>query len=59
LAAWNDFFTPAMIAELQRALPHDMFVHNGMAMIGNGEAWFDAKGLKALNVPPATEVPVR
>ena len=59
LAAWNDLFTPAMMTELQRALPHDMFVHNGMAMIGNGEAWFDDKGLATLNVPPASEVPAR
>jgi len=52
LAAWNDVFTPAMIAELQEDLPHDMFVHNGMAMLGRGEAWFDAKGLATVNVPP-------
>lgn len=51
LSAWNDLFTPAMTEKLQRDLPHDMFVHNGMAMLGNGEAWFDAKGLAALNVP--------
>ncbi len=51
LAAWNDFFTPAMTAEFEAALPHDMFVHDGMAMIGNGEAWFDANGLAVLNIP--------
>ena len=51
LAAWNDLFTPAMLAKLQAALPHDMFVHQGMAMIGDGEAWFDSKGLSVLNLP--------
>ena len=53
LAAWNEVFTPAMMAKLAAALPHDMFVHEGMAMTGAGEAWFDAKGLASLNVPPA------
>lgn len=51
LAAWNEVFTPAMIAKFKRDLPHDMFVRNGMAMLGQGEAWFDAKGLASLNVP--------
>ncbi|MFY9725074.1 MAG: hypothetical protein WAJ87_06240 [Bryobacteraceae bacterium] len=50
LAAWNDLFPPAMVAKLREDLPHDMFVHDGMAMLGNGEAWFDAKGLADLNV---------
>jgi hypothetical protein len=51
LTAWNDLFTPAMIAKLQAAVPHDMFVHEGMAMIGDGGAWFDSKGLAVLNLP--------
>jgi hypothetical protein len=54
LAAWNDIFTPAMISELQGDLPHDMFVRNGMAMLGTGEAWFDAKGLATVNLPSPT-----
>jgi hypothetical protein len=54
LAAWNDIFTPAMISNLQGDLPHDMFVRNGMAMLGRGEAWFDAKGLATVNVPSPT-----
>jgi hypothetical protein len=59
LEAWNDIFTPAMIARLQEDLPHDMFVRNGMAMLGNGEAWFDATGLASMNVPspPASVTP--
>jgi hypothetical protein len=50
LAAWDSIFTPAMLAALSTGLPHDMFVHDGKAMLGNGEAWFDQKGLKTLNV---------
>ena len=56
LAGWNDLFTPAMMALLRQDLPHDMFVHDGMAMLGNGEAWFDARGLAALNVPAASRL---
>lgn len=51
LAAWNDLFTPALLAKLADALPHDMFVRNGLAMVGDGEAWFDAHGLSSLNIP--------
>lgn len=51
LAAWDDLFTPAMTGKFESALPHDMFVHQGMAMIGDGEAWFDDKGLAVLNTP--------
>jgi hypothetical protein len=36
---------------MSTSLPHDMFVHDGMAMPGNGEAWFDRKDLKVLSVP--------
>ena len=59
LAIWNDLFNPAMMTRLQRALPHEMFVHEGQAMLGNGEAWFDAKGLAVLNVPAASDPQVR
>jgi hypothetical protein len=51
LAAWNQLFTPAMMARWKEDLPHEMFVHQGLAMLGGGEAWFDANGLAALNVP--------
>jgi hypothetical protein len=51
IAAWDTIFTPAYLARLRNDLPHDMFMHNGMAMIGNGDAWFDSKGAAALNVP--------
>lgn len=50
-AQWSRIFTPAILAELKRGMPHDMFVRNGMAMLGNGIAWFDDKGLAVLNLP--------
>jgi hypothetical protein len=50
LAAWDSIFTPAFLARLRNDLPHDMFVHQGMAMLGDGDVWFDAKGAAALNV---------
>jgi len=50
LSAWNNLFTPTMMAKLREALPHDMFVHDSMAMLGDGEEWFDDKGLAVLNV---------
>jgi hypothetical protein len=50
-ADWSRIFTPALIAQLKTAVPHDMFVHNGQAMVANGAAWFDAKGAAALNPP--------
>jgi hypothetical protein len=51
VAAWETIFTPAYLALLRNDLPHDMFVRQGMAMLGNGDVWFDAKGAASLNVP--------
>ena len=50
-AAWDQVFTRACLNALKEALPHDMFVSNGRAMIGNGVAWFGANGAVAINVP--------
>jgi hypothetical protein len=50
-ADWAQIFTPALIAQLKTAVPHDMFVHNGQAMLAGGVAWFDDKGASALNQP--------
>lgn len=50
-AQWNQVFTPAYLAALRKAVPHDMFTRNGQAMLGDGVAWFDAKGAVAVNVP--------
>lgn len=49
LAQWNTIFTPALIAALRDAVPHEMFVRQGMAMVGDGVVWFDAKGAKVIN----------
>lgn len=51
LAAWDRIFTPAYVAKLGKAAPHDMFVRpgDGMATILDGAIWFDAKGAKAIN----------
>lgn len=50
-ATWDQVFTPACIAVLKEALPHDMFVAKGQAMLGNGLLWFAANGLVAVNLP--------
>jgi hypothetical protein len=50
-AQWNQIFTPACIDAFRRAMPHDMFVRNGQAMLGDGVAWFGAKGAQVINVP--------
>ena len=49
LAQWNSIFTPSLVAALREAVPHEMFVRNGMAMVGDGVVWFDAKGAKVIN----------
>ena len=51
LEQWDKIFTPAFVDKLRQDLPHDMFVHDGMAMLGHGEAWFDGKGLAVVNFP--------
>jgi hypothetical protein len=51
IADWSRIFTPKMLAALRTAVPHEMFVHEGQAMVAGGAAWFDAKGATALNEP--------
>jgi hypothetical protein len=50
-ADWDRIFTPALLAQLRAAVPHEMFVHEGKAMVAGGAAWFDAKGASAINEP--------
>jgi hypothetical protein len=50
-AHWGQVFTPALIAQLRTAIPHEMFVHEGQVMVAGGAAWFGANGLTALNLP--------
>ena len=49
LANWDRVFTPALKQKLQQAIPHEMFVHNGMVMVANGIVWFDGKGAAVIN----------
>jgi hypothetical protein len=49
LAKWDRIFTPALKLELRQAIPHEMFVHNGLAMVANGAVWFDDKGAAVIN----------
>jgi hypothetical protein len=50
-AQWKQIFTPACIAALKKAIPHDMFVRNGQAMLGDGVVWFGPKGAQSINIP--------
>jgi hypothetical protein len=50
-ANWDRIFTAALLAQLRTAVPHEMFVRNGQAMVAGGAAWFDAKGASAINEP--------
>lgn len=50
-AQWKQIFTPACIAAFKRAIPHDMFVRNGQAMLGDGVVWFGPKGAQSINIP--------
>ena len=50
-AEWGRIFTPACIDAFKQAMPHDMFVRNGQAMLGDGVAWFGPKGVQVINIP--------
>jgi hypothetical protein len=50
-AQWDQIFTPACVNAFKDAMPHDMFVRNGQAMLGDGVAWFGPKGAQVINVP--------
>ncbi|MBB3173062.1 hypothetical protein FHR90_000880 [Endobacter medicaginis] len=49
LARWDRVFTPAWLKALSADVPHDLFVHDGQAMMANGLAWFGPDGLAAVN----------
>ena len=53
LAHWDAIFTPAYVAVLKTAVPHEMFVNDRGAMVANGAVWFDDKGASALNLASA------
>ncbi len=49
-AQWSTVFSKAWIKAAADAIPHDLFVRDGMAMLGEqGIAWFGAKGMKVVN----------
>jgi len=48
---WGQVFSPACLDAIRNAMPHDMFVRNGQAMLGDGVAWFGPKGAQVINVP--------
>jgi len=48
-ANWATVFSKSLLADLRLDVPHEMFVHEGQAMLGGGELWFDEKGLTAVN----------
>lgn len=48
---WKRVFTPACLDAIRNAVPHDMFVRNGHAMLGDGVVWFGPKGAAVINVP--------
>lgn len=48
---WETIFTPDYVRTLEKAVPHEMFVRNGAAMVSDGAVWFDARGAAYLNVP--------
>lgn len=50
-AHWEQVFTPALLAQLRDAIPHEMFVHDGQAMVANGLVWFGDKGAVAISQP--------
>ena len=49
LASWDRIFTPTLVSQLRAAIPHEMFVHEGNAMLGDGIVWFDARGASTIN----------
>jgi hypothetical protein len=50
LAHWDAIFTPAYLAVLKTAVPHDMFVRDQGAAVANGAVWFDDRGASSLNL---------
>ena len=52
-AQWSRIFTPDYVARIGTAIPHHLFTHDGQAMIGDGDAWFDDRGAVAINPRPA------
>jgi hypothetical protein len=54
-AHWTEVFTIDFLAKLRQDVPHEMFVHEGEAMLGDGELWFDDRGIVSINPLPGHE----
>lgn len=52
-ANYSLIFSPAFVARIRADIPHEMFVHEGEAMLGSGDLWFDRRGLVAINASNA------
>lgn len=48
-AQWDRIFSPAWLKQAALAMPHDLNVIRGQAMLGNGLAFFGDKGAEAIN----------
>ena len=46
---WSSVFTAEFVAKLRLDSTHELFVHDGEAMLGDGELWFDDRGLISVN----------
>ena len=48
-AQWDRIFSPAWLEQAALAMPHDLNVIRGQAMLGNGLAFFGDKGAEVIN----------
>lgn len=48
-AQWDKIFSPAWLKQAAQAMPHDMAVIRGQAMLGGGLAFFGDKGAEVIN----------
>ena len=48
-AHWDKIFTPAWLGRAEKALPHDLAIIQGMAMLGPGLVYFSADGVEIIN----------
>jgi len=51
-SAWKQVFSDKWLADARAAVPHELFVRNSMAMLGNGLVWFGPKGAEVVNALP-------
>ncbi len=48
-AQWNQIFPAAWLKQAAEAMPHDMGIADGMAMLGPGLAYFSQNGVEVIN----------